>query len=204
VNVGASRIVAAVAAVVGWSALVLHFILFLGMFDPGLAAWRFFGFFTILSNIAIAAISATVALGRDSKLTAPRARLMGATAIVTGGFVYSVLLRSLWNPQGWQKIADAGLHDVTPILFAALWILMPHGALRWRDLWWALGPPALFLAYALTRGAFDGWYPYYFLDPTSQSLASLVASLAGVMAAFAVIAGCFIALDGRLGRRAQS
>ncbi|MBA3666448.1 MAG: Pr6Pr family membrane protein [Sphingomonas sp.] len=141
---------------VGWAGLVLQYVVFARAVGVGLATWRFVGFFTILLNIAVAAIATATALGGKGRLTSPRARLMGLTAIVTVGFVYSLLLRSLWSPTGWQKVADAALHDVTPILFAMLWAMMPHGALRWRDLKWALLPPALYLAYALGRGAIDG------------------------------------------------
>jgi hypothetical protein len=193
-----TRVIAGVAAVVGWAALALQLVLIVRMFGPGLGLWRYFGFFTILSNIAVAAIASAIALGREGLLTGARARLMGLTAIVTVGFVYSVLLRSMWNPQGWQKVADAGLHDVMPILFALLWALSAHGALRWRDVAWALAGPALYLVYALGRGAVDGWYPYYFLDPMTQGAVQLLLSIVGVVAVFAVIAASAVALDRRL------
>jgi hypothetical protein len=198
------RILAAVAALVGWAALVLQLALIVGVNGLALGVWRYLGFFTILSNIAIAAIAAiasAIALGCDNRLSGAKARLAGVTAIVTVGFVYSVVLRALWHPTGWQKVADAGLHDVTPVLFALLWAVMPHGALRWRDVGGALIGPALYLGYALARGRADGWYPYFFIDPTTQSLASLVASIAGVIAVFAIIAACAVAVDRRLGAR---
>lgn len=197
----AARIVAIIAALVAWGGLVLQYAIFAGQVGPGLATWRYFGFFTILSNIGIACIATAVALGRENWLTGARARLMGLTAIVTVGFVYSLLLRSTWNPQGLQKVADAALHDWTPILFAILWAVTPHGELRWRDMKWALTPPALYLAYALGRGAIDGWYPYYFLNPTLQTTGELLVSILGTLAVFAVVAGSAIAVDMRLGRR---
>lgn len=199
-----ARIVAGVTAGVAAAGLVLQFVIFAGNVGAALAAWRFVGFFTILSNIGIAVIAGAIAVGGEGWLTGARARLMGLTAIVTVGFVYSLLLRSKWNPQGWSKVADAVLHDVTPILFALTWALMPHGALGWRDLKWALTPPALYLAYALGRGAIDGWYPYYFLNPALQTAGELAASIVGVLAVFAIIAGCAIAVDRRLGRRIQA
>jgi hypothetical protein len=192
------RIVAGIAAVVGWAALVLQYAIFADRVGVGLATWRFVGFFTVLSNIGIACIATAIALGRRNRLTGARARLMGLTAIVTVGFVYSILLRSTWNPTGLQKLADAALHDWTPILFSVLWALMPHGELRWRDLKWALTPPAIYLAYALGRGAIDGWYPYYFLNPTLQTAAELGLSIAGTLAVFAIVAGSGIAIDRRL------
>lgn len=199
----AARAVAGVTAGIAAAGLVLQYVIFAGNVGPGLAVWRFVGFFTILSNIGIAVIAGAIALGGDNRLTGPRARLMGLTAIVTVGFVYSLLLRSLWHPQGLQKIVDIVLHDGTPILFALMWALMPHGALGWRDMKWALTPPALYLVYALARGAIDGWYPYYFLNPTLQTSGELALSIAAVLAMFALIAGCAIAVDRRMGRRGE-
>lgn len=198
---GATRLVAVGLAVAAWAGLILQYGLLVDLFGPGLGSWRFAGYFTILSNIGIAVIATAIALGHSGRLTGTRARLMGLTAIVTVGFVYSLLLRSLWNPFGWAKIADMVLHDITPMLTALLWALMPHGELRWSDLKWALAPPALYLGYSMTRGAFDGWYPYYFLNPAQQSTAELAAGIAGTLLVFAIIAGSAIAIDMRMGRR---
>lgn len=197
----AARLVAAVLALVGWAGLVLQFLIFESRVGIGLASWRFVGFFTVLSNIGIALIATAIALGQANRLTSARARLMGLTAVVTVGFVYSLLLRSLWNPTGLQKLADAALHDWTPILFAALWALMPHGELKWSDMKWALTPPAAYLTYALTRGAFDGWYPYYFLNPTLQTPVELALGIFGTLFIFAIVAGSAIAVDIRMSER---
>lgn len=198
------RPLATISALVGWAALALQLVLIIRMFGPALGPWRYVGFFTILSNIAVASIATAVALGRDSRLTGAKARLAGLTAIVTVGFVYSVVLRALWHPTGWQKVADAGLHDATPVLFALLWAVMPHGALQWRDVGGALVGPAVYLGYALARGRVDGWYPYFFIDPTTQSVASLLGNIAGVIAVFGIVAASAIAIDRRMGARAAA
>jgi len=196
-----ARAAAVVVAVIGWGGLALQYLLFTKLVGLAMGTWRFVGFFTILSNIGIATIATAIALGRDNWLTGPRARLMGLTAIVTVGFVYSLLLRSTWHPQGLQKVVDMALHDATPLLFLGLWLLMPHGELKWRDLKWALVFPAAYQAYALIRGAFDGWYPYYFLNPTLQTPTELGISMLCVLVVFAIIACCAIAADRRLGQR---
>jgi hypothetical protein len=198
---GAARWIAAVVALIAAVGLILQFVIFAERVGIGLATWRYFGFFTILSNIAIAAIAAAIALGSDGRLTSARSRLMGLTAIVTVGFVYSILLRSLWNPTGLQKVVDMILHDLSPLLYAVLWALLPHGSLTWGDLKWALTPPALYLGYALARGEIDNWYPYYFINPNLQSTAELIGSILGVLIVFAIVAGGAIAVDMRLGRR---
>jgi len=195
------RWMAAGPALVAWCALALQYVILARNIGPGLAAWRFVGFFTILSNIGVAGIATAVALGRDNKLTGARARLMGVSVIVMVGLIYSLLLRHSWHPQGLQKLVDIALHDVTPILFVIFWALMPHGELGWRDMKWALTPPALYLAYSMARGAIDGWYPYYFLNPTLQTGVELAVSILGTLAVFAIIAGSAIAVDIRLGRR---
>lgn len=197
----AARAIAGMLAAVALAGLVLQFVIFAGRVGLGLASWRFIGFFTVLSNIGIALVATAIALGQDNRLTSAKARLMGLTAIVTVGFVYSLLLRSLWNPTGLQKLADAALHDWTPILFAALWALMPHGELSWRDMKWALTPPAIYLAYTLTRGAFDGWYPYYFLNPTLQTADELAIGILGTLFVFATVAGSAIAIDIKMADR---
>lgn len=197
---GAARIVAAITALVGWAGLVLQYVIFAERVGPALATWRYIGFFTVLSNLCISCIATAIAFGRSNRLTSAKARLMGLTAIVTVGFVYSLLLRSLWNPTGLQKLADAALHDWTPLLFLILWALTPHGDLTWRDMKWALTPPALYLCYAMARGAVDGWYPYYFLNPTLQSPAELLISILGTLAVFSIIAGCAVSLDRRLAK----
>ena len=195
-----ARVTAVAVALVAWAGLILQYWILADTLGPGLASWRFVGFFTILTNVGIALVATAAGLGKDGRLAGPRARLMGLTAIVTVGVVYSLLLRSLWNPAGLQKVADMALHDVTPVLFAVLWMAMPHGELRWSDLKWALAPPALYLAYALARGAIDGWYAYWFLNPATQTIGELAISIIAVLALFSAIAAAAIALDRRLGR----
>ena len=199
-----ARVAAVAAALVAWSGLILQYWILAGALGLGLASWRFVGFFTILTNIGAALVATAIGLGKDNRLAAPRARLMGLTAILTVGIVYSLLLRSTWNPAGLQKVADIALHDATPLLFAIMWALMPHGELRWGDVKWALVPPALYLIYAMARGAIDGWYAYWFLNPSTQTAAQLAASIAGVLGLFATIAAAAIALDRLIGTRRRS
>jgi hypothetical protein len=196
----AARAVAGLCAIVGWAALALQLMLIVDNlgFDPGV--WRFFGYFTILTNIGVALVATAIALGWQGALAGPRARLLAASSIVLVGLVYSIALRSEWNPTGLQKVADFALHDATPLLFIMVWILAPNGTLGRRDFWWALAPPALYAAYALARGAIDGWYAYYFFNPATQSLVELGTSIAVMVAGFAVLAAILIWVDGWLGR----
>lgn len=190
-----SRIVGAFAGLLGWGGLALQLLLIVEKQGPALGLWRFVGFFTILTNIGAAAVATAIALGSRHGLGGPRGRLMAATSIVTVGIVYSVALRALWNPTGLQKVADILLHDATPLLWLLLWLVSRTRRLDWRELRWALLPPALYAAYALARGAIDGWYAYWFLDPAKQSIAELLVSIAVMIAGIAAIAAVLVALN---------
>ena len=199
-------ILACITAIVAWAALALQ----LGLLTQKMTAdgasiaasiWRYFGFFTILANCGVAIVSSAMAWKPAGALAGPLARFVAATSIVFVGLVYSVALRSVWEPTGWQAVADHALHDATPILFFLTWAANSHVALRWRDALWALLPPLAYCAYALARGAFDGWYAYWFLDPRALGLTQLAASIALLLAAFLCIAFSVIALDRWLARR---
>lgn len=189
------RIVAAIAGLVGWAGLVLQLSLIVGNLGFPLGLWRFVGFFTILTNVGGAMVATAIALGATSGLGGARARLMAATSIITVGIVYSVALRALWSPTGLQKVADTLLHDAAPLLWLLLWATARTPRLRWGEISWALLPPALYAAYALARGAIDGWYAYWFLDPAKQSMPELAASIAVMIAGIAAVAAVLIQLN---------
>lgn len=198
---------AIVTAIVAWGALTLQCGLIIErMTSEGATAlqaiWRFVGFFTILTNLLVAIVSSALVLRPMHPLASAPMRLAALTAILMVGIVYSVALRAIWSPTGLQAIVDSLLHDVTPVLFLLTWIAFPHGDLRWRDMAPAILVPLAYFAYAMTRGAFDGWYAYWFLDPSQQSIPALGISIAILIAAFALVATLAIWADRWLaGRR---
>jgi hypothetical protein len=48
--------------------------------------------------------------------------------------------------------------------------------------------PVLWLVYTLIRGAVTDWYPYPFLDPDLESVASIIATCLAITAVFVVLA----------------
>jgi hypothetical protein len=193
------KLLAAAAALVGWAGLALQLFLMVGNLGAGPALWRYVGFFTILTNLGAAAVATAVALDTRSVLAGARARLMAATSIIMVGIVYSVALRSMWSPTGLQKVADVLLHDAAPLLWALLWLVGTHARRAWRDVGWVLLPPLIYCIYALARGAIDGWYAYWFLDPAQQSQGELAVSIFVLLLAFSVLAVLLVAVDRSLG-----
>ena len=193
------RSIYVITAATAWAALLLQLYLIIGkMTSEGAtvlgAIWRFLGFFTILSNIAVALVATAMIFTKPSAV----ARLATVSAIAFVGIVYSVALRATWQPTGWQAVADHMLHDATPVLFAVAWLSSEHGTLHWRDAAWAIVAPVAYCIYALIRGAGDGWYAYWFLDPTRLDATRMVASIAALSASFIILALVFIAIDKKL------
>lgn len=201
------RLMALTSATVSAAALALQLGL---MFHTPLAAggivqvvWRFLGYFTLLTNLGVTVVATALAIAPRSRLGGPRVRLAAVVSIGLVGLVYSVALRRLWNPTGWQAVADHALHDIAPLLFLAVWAAHDHGRLRWRDTLWGVAPALAYCVYALARGAADGWYAYWFLDPGATTAPELIRTVAGLSAAFLVASGLFVALDRRIGRARQ-
>ena len=200
------RALAGLAALVIWAALALQLVLIVRTMaadghGTAAAVWRFLGFFTILTNIAAATLCTAIAFGHRSALTGPRSRLAVAAAIVLVGLAYSLLLRPTWSPTGWQAVADHALHDVSPLLFLLVWAFCDHGRLRWRDALTAALLPLGYLIYALSRGAADGWYAYWFFDPARMSLPALARNTALLLALYSLIAAALILADRTLARK---
>jgi hypothetical protein len=107
-----------------------------------------------------------------------------------------LLLRHLWQPEGWQWLADELLHDVMPLLFALYWWFeVPKGSLRlWHLMVWALYP-AVYFAYALWRGSEIGAYAYPFIDVASLGYGQVMLNALGVLAGFWGIGLVVLGLD---------
>ncbi len=206
-----ARFLYLITALVAWVALAVQFWLLARTITAegaslGFALWRFLGFFTILTNSAIAIASTILCIAPRTTLLAARSKLSLATAIALVGIVYSIALRSIWNPQGLQAVVDHALHDATPVLFVAAWLADRHGTPRWSDSFWTVAFPVAYCAYAMTRGAVDGWYAYYFLDPSKLPGGQFVLNIAGLLAVVIFIALVLVALKRLAGswRRGQS
>lgn len=133
--------------------------------------FNLFGYFTIQSNLLLAAVltllGASGVAGRPRPGWAETARAACVTYIVLVGVVYAVLLAPLGAAGGvpvpW---ANTVLHVVTPVYAVVDWLAAPErGRLPPRTVAVTLIYPLLWLTVVLIRGATDGWVPYPFLDP---------------------------------------
>jgi hypothetical protein len=157
----------------------------------------------VLTNALVVLVLARSAIkpGDCTGLNAPRVELMAVTSILFVGVVYNLLLASLWDPQGLQRYNDNVLHIGAPVLFAAYWLTRPRGELTWGDALFAALWPGAYCAYGLTRGALDGFYPYFFMNPATAPWPNVLTNVTGLVAAFIVAALLLVGFDRRGVRR---
>ena len=166
-----ARIFALFGAVIGWFAIITQ--LYLMMMNrqvsvPG-TLFRFFGFFTIDTNILVALCFTFIFLRSNSLLCRFFSKATTITAITVYitivGIVYNIILRSTWNPQGMQKLVDELLHSVIPVLFIIFWLgFILIEELKWKNTFPWLIYPIAYMIYALAHGAITKFYPYPFVD----------------------------------------
>jgi hypothetical protein len=165
----------------------------------------FFSFFTILTNIMVAAVylSAITAWGWLGWWRTAWVRGMTAGAIFVVMLVYHFVLAGLVRSDLWFQVADKMLHYLDPTYYVLWWLLgQKHGQLCWGELPKMLVYPLCYLIWAMGRGAVAGDYPYPFLDANKLGYGQVALNCVGVLAAFVLSYALVIGIDRWLGRRA--
>jgi len=199
------------AAVLGWAGLGIQlYLIFFARLSVGASLLgglvSFFSYFTVLTNTLVAVVLTCAVTDRESAarrwFLQPWVSSGIAVSIAVVGLAYSILLRHLWHPQGWQFIADELLHDVMPLLFLAYWWLcVPKGTLRLKHLPLWLIYPLVYFAYALLRGHLLGAYAYPFIDVALLGYPQVFVNAGGILLGFVLIALLVIGVDRWQGRR---
>lgn len=166
---------------------------------------RFISYFTILCNILVALCLTMPLINRNSGLgryfLKPVAQGGVAVYIAIVGITYSLMLRHIWDPQGWQLVADRLLHDAMPVIYLLFWLMFaPKGYLKWKHAFNWLLFPAIYLVYILIRGAVTDKYPYPFIDVVQLGYEGMLKNAFFMLVAFVVV-GFLIVLIDRLLRR---
>ncbi len=203
------RVLIAIAAALGWFALVLQYVLLMRRnlpLDLLTRTINYFSFFTILSNI-LAALTLTFAAFPSPAAPArffarPTVRGAAAAYMTMTGLVYFFLLRHLRPLEGWALVSDTILHDVMPVVFVAFWLFVARtGTLRVKNaLVWLIFPVA-FAIYSLIRGAYTGRYPYPFIDVSKLGYPQAFVNIAALTLCLVALGLSFVALDRWIAKR---
>jgi hypothetical protein len=208
------EILMAIITLTAWFALFLQlYVLIDGTPGNGMtpleAVGRFFIFFTILSNILVAASLTLLLLSTRSAAGSFFAKPSVITAVALYifivGLVYNIILRSVWHPMGLQKLADELLHVAVPALFTFYWLLYaPKTSLQWVHAFRWLIFPAVYLVYAMIRGGIEGFYPYPFLDANTLTFGRVFMNCVGLLLLFIIIGLLFVAISKQMSRQTKT
>ncbi|MBI6602660.1 MULTISPECIES: Pr6Pr family membrane protein [Pseudomonas] len=195
----------AAAALAGWVGLAIQqYLIFYSRWEAGASLMggliNFFSFFTVLTNTLAAVVLSYALVKRPSAaqrfFLAPAVSSGIAVSIVVVGVAYNLLLRHLWQPEGFQFIADELLHDVMPVLFALYWWrCVPKGQLRLTHIGLWVIYPLVYFGYALLRGDLLGQYQYPFIDVSTLGYPQVFVNAGGILAGFVLIALLVVGMD---------
>lgn len=205
-----SKTFAVLTALTAWVALGLQlYILIDNVPANGLtvlqAIGRFFIFFTILTNLLVAICLTSIiffpASGIARFFSGPSNQAAIVVYIFIVGLIYNIILRQLWEPEGWQRVTDELLHVIVPVLFTVYWLLfVVKGSLTWKHPFSWLLYPAVYLVYALSRGAIEGYYAYPFIDIPKSGYIRVTINATGILILFLVTGFMVVAIDKWLSR----
>ena len=121
-------------------------------------------------------------------------RLSLTVALIVVGVVYHLLLADAApdvRDAGyvWPVLPNQIIHTYAPILIVVDYLLSTKAfKLRLRAALWVAVYPLVWLAFSVVRGIVDGWWPYWFIDPTGEG------GLTGMLGYVAAITLFFIIL----------
>ncbi len=165
-----------------------------GLFRPG----EYFSYFTIQAGLFTAAVLLYSGLnslrGREETSRLTKARLAAAAASVVVAIVYNLLLRDTPPPAAdagypWPATPNKILHVWAPAAVLLDW-LTSGGARRLRALsaFSVTIFPLSWLGLSVVRGCIDGWWPYWFIDPSEKGgVAGMLAYIGGITVFFVVV-----------------
>jgi hypothetical protein len=140
--------------------------------------WLIAVYFTVLTNLLVAA--AMFAVARGWKMGgAAAAALVLSMALVA--LIYHLILARLWHPEGAAWWADQGLHTAVPVAVILWWGAFAPKDVRLRDLPKWMIWPAIYCAYSLGRGYATGFWAYPFLNGDVLGVPMLALNIAGLL-----------------------
>lgn len=175
-----SNKVSAFLSILCWFTVILQLILIIlnrqaSVFETII---RFFTFFTILTNILVAMVFTAHWLQPKNSfqfLNKPNTQVAIAVYIFVVGFVYNTILRFIWQPKGWDKVADELLHLVIPIVYILFWYFkFSKKEINYRSIFSWLLFPMIYIVVVMIRGYFSGYYPYPFLHVVNLGVEKVV------------------------------
>jgi hypothetical protein len=197
------RVYAGVFAMIGWTAVVGQYLS--GHAGSLASTIDYFSYFTILSNVLVAATLTVAALAPNARsqrfLLRPTVLLAAVVYITVTGLTYYFLLAKLYHLAGWVLFYDRLLHYVMPPAFVLFWLLfVQRGGVGFGSATWVLVAPVVYAAYTFARGPLTGFYPYPFVDLPKIGAAVAVRNVAEFAVFFYLLAIVLVMIDRLMAR----
>jgi hypothetical protein len=201
----AGRIFSGCIAAVAWVGLIVQFVELYRANSGLMSLWIMFAYFTITTNVLVAVVFGSIAIGRGVLLRADWIVAGTTLSIVLVGAVNALLLWGLLELSGGSALVDRLLHVATPAAALLFWIFFARkGGLGWRDpLLWAIYPLA-YLVYAIARGVATGKYAYPFLNVLTLGWSRTALNAFYIAVAFMVCGYAMVWVDRWIGSRARA
>ena len=136
---------------------------------------EYFTYFTITSCLITGAVLVVAGLNVLRKQAETKflslARLTMATSMVIVGVIYNALLADAAPDvrdigYNWPVVPNLIMHTYMPALVLVEWLVTNTTIkLKLTQAFWVLIYPLAWLAFSITRGLIQGWWPYWFIDP---------------------------------------
>ncbi|MFM6977671.1 MAG: Pr6Pr family membrane protein [Micrococcales bacterium] len=139
---------------------------------------EYFSYFSIQGTLicavvlAVSGVRAIKSMSETKLLTLTR--LSTTVYVVVISVVYNALLRGGAGDirdagYNWPTVPNEIIHVWGPVLMLLDWLLIAgFTSVRLRASFWVVVYPIAWLAFSVTRGNIDGWWAYWFLDPTDK------------------------------------
>lgn len=144
---------------------------------------NFFSYFTVEANLFAACVLLFLGL-RTTKASNHSKKIQlirGAATLymIMTGVIFAILLANIEGATltavPWDNVV---LHYIMPIVLLIDWLIDPPKVkLSLRDAWLWLIAPIVYIIYSLIRGEITNWYPYPFLNPSVNSLPTMIVTL---------------------------
>jgi hypothetical protein len=180
-----------------------------GLFRPA----EYFSYFSIQGTLICLVVLAVTGLralqGLDETKLIHLVRLSTTVYVVVISVVYNALLRGLSGDirdagYKWPVIPNEIIHVWGPILMLLDWLLIAgFTSVRLRAAFWVVLYPVAWILFSVIRGNIDGWWAYWFLDPTDKGgVTGMLTYIFGI-AALMIVLGFLLSLFAKALRKIQ-
>ncbi len=174
---------------------------------------EYFAYFSIQGTLICAVMLAVTGVRSfqglsDTKLITI-SRLSSTVYVVVIAVVYNALLRGLPGDArdagyNWPQVPNEIIHVWGPIFMLLDWLLVAgFSSVRLRAAFWVVVYPLAWILFSVIRGNIDGWWAYWFLDPTDEGgVTGMLTYIFGI-AALMIGLGFVLSLFARALKRIQ-